>query len=158
MITGFEPIDLLEGLLRIVRQLEGGRAEVENQYGRAVRREGNAVSRRLIEDVFEICDRKWRGIGLIPDSGYRLRSVYREFDAECRFEVDLLETEESSVCLGGEVLRGMKKPRECPAFGIHCTPQTPLGAPMVSGEGACGPITPMPVAWPSAQSRRPRSR
>jgi hydrogenase expression/formation protein HypD len=137
VITGFEPIDLLEGVLRAVRQLEDGRAEVENQYGRAVRREGNAASRRLIEDVFEVCDRKWRGVGLIPKSGYRLRAEYRDHDAERRFDVDDLETEESSVCISGEVLKGMKKPHECPAFGTQCTPQTPLGATMVSAEGAC---------------------
>jgi hydrogenase expression/formation protein HypD len=137
VITGFEPIDLLEGVLRVVRQLEAGSAEVENQYSRAVRREGNLASRGLIEDVFEVCDRKWRGVGLIPKSGYRLRPEYRDFDAESRFDVSTVETEESSVCISGEILRGLKKPHECPAFGGPCTPQTPLGATMVSAEGAC---------------------
>src|SRR5262249_47663953 len=137
VITGFEPIDLLEGVLRAVRQLESGGAEVENQYGRAVRRQGNLASRRLIADVFEVCDRKWRGIGLIPKSGYRLRPEYGDHDAERRFEVDDLQAEESSVCISGEILQGLKKPQECPAFGGPCTPQSPLGATMVSAEGAC---------------------
>jgi hydrogenase expression/formation protein HypD len=137
VVTGFEPLDLLEGVLRCVRQLEAGRAEVENQYGRAVRREGNPQSRRLIEDVFEVCDRKWRGVGTIPASGFRLRDEYRDFDAEHRFGVGRIETQESSVCISGQILRGLKKPHECPAFGRECTPQTPLGATMVSSEGAC---------------------
>jgi hydrogenase expression/formation protein HypD len=137
VITGFEPIDLLEGVFRVIRQLEAGQAEVENQYSRAVRREGNLASRRLIENVFEVCDRKWRGVGLIPKSGYRLRDEYRDHDAERLFDVDEIRTEESSVCISGEILKGLKKPHECPAFGKHCTPQTPLGATMVSAEGAC---------------------
>ena len=137
VVTGFEPLDLLEGVLRTVEQLEAGRAEVENQYGRAVRPEGNPASRRLIEDVFEVCDRKWRGVGLIPDSGYRLRAEYRDHDAERLFEVGGIETQESSLCISGQVLRGLKKPHDCPAFGKECTPQTPLGATMVSAEGAC---------------------
>jgi hydrogenase expression/formation protein HypD len=137
IITGFEPLDLLEGVLRCVQQLESGRAEVENQYARAVQREGNRPSRQLIEDVFEICDRKWRGIGLIPRSGYKLRDEYRDHDAERRFEVDAIETQESSLCISGQILKGLKKPRDCPAFGKQCTPQTPLGATMVSAEGAC---------------------
>jgi hydrogenase expression/formation protein HypD len=137
VITGFEPVDMLEGVLMTVRQLESGRAEVENQYSRAVIKEGNAHSRKLIEEVFEICDRKWRGVGLIPMSGYRLREKYRDHDAERLFEVEHIATEESSVCISGQVLRGMKKPHECPAFGKACTPQTPLGATMVSAEGAC---------------------
>ncbi|HTU16683.1 MAG TPA: hydrogenase formation protein HypD [Gemmataceae bacterium] len=137
VITGFEPLDLLEGVLRTVQQLEGGRAEVENQYARAVRPEGNPASRRLIEDVFEICDRKWRGVGLIPKSGFKLRYEYRDHDAERRFEVDDIETQESSLCISGQVLKGLKKPHDCPAFGKQCTPQNPLGATMVSAEGAC---------------------
>jgi hydrogenase expression/formation protein HypD len=137
VITGFEPLDLLEGVLRTVRQLEGGRCEVENQYARAVRREGNPQSRKLIEDVFEVCDRKWRGIGSIPGSGYRLRPEYRDHDAELLFEVQDIRTQESTVCISGEILKGLKKPHECPAFGKECTPQTPLGATMVSAEGAC---------------------
>jgi len=137
VITGFEPLDLLEGLLRTLRQLEEGRAEVENQYGRAVRPEGNPASRSLIESVFEICDRKWRGIGLIPASGYRLRPEFHDHDAERRFSVADIHTAESSVCISGEILKGLKKPHDCPAFGRACTPQNPLGATMVSSEGAC---------------------
>ncbi len=137
VITGFEPLDLLEGVLRTVQQLEAGRAEVENPYARAVRPEGNPASRRLIEDVFEVCDRKWRGIGLIPRSGFKLRDEYRDHDAERLFEVDDIETHESSVCISGQVLKGLKKPHDCPAFGKECTPHNPLGATMVSSEGAC---------------------
>jgi hydrogenase expression/formation protein HypD len=137
VITGFEPLDLLEGVLRTVQQLEAGRAEVENQYARAVRLEGNAASRRLIDDVFEVCDRKWRGVGLIPKSGFKLRYEYRDHDAERRFEVDEIETQESSLCISGQILKGLKKPHDCPAFGKQCTPQSPLGATMVSSEGAC---------------------
>jgi len=137
VITGFEPVDLLQGVLRTVVQLEEGRAEVENAYGRAVRRQGNPQSIRLIEDVFEVCDRKWRGIGPIPGSGYRLRDAYRDHDAERLFDVREIETEESSVCISGQILRGLKKPHDCPAFGRECTPQSPLGATMVSSEGAC---------------------
>jgi hydrogenase expression/formation protein HypD len=137
VITGFEPIDMLEGVLRTVQQLEAGRAEVENQYARAVRREGNPQSQQLIDDVFEVCDRKWRGVGLIPKSGYKLRYEYRDHDAERLFEVDGIETQESSVCISGQILKGLKKPHECPAFGKQCTPQSPLGATMVSAEGAC---------------------
>jgi hydrogenase expression/formation protein HypD len=137
VITGFEPIDLLEGVLRTVQQLEAGRAEIENQYGRAVRPEGNPAAKQLLADVFEVCDRKWRGIGLIPQSGFRLLSAYRDFDAELRFEVADLETEEATVCISGEILKGLRKPHECPAFGKECTPQSPLGATMVSAEGAC---------------------
>ena len=137
VITGFEPLDLLEGVLRTVRQLEAGRAEVENQYGRAVRVGGNPRSRQLIDDVFEVCDRKWRGIGLIPKSGFKLRYDYRDHDAERLFEVDDIETQESSVCISGQILKGLKKPTDCPAFGKECTPLTPLGATMVSAEGAC---------------------
>ncbi len=137
VITGFEPVDLLEGVLLAVRQLEEGRAEVENAYGRAVRREGNPQALRLIEDVFEVCDRKWRGVGLIPASGLRLRPEYGDLDAERLFDVDHIETEESSVCISGQILRGLKKPHDCPAFGRECTPHSPLGATMVSAEGAC---------------------
>ncbi len=137
VITGFEPLDLLEGVLRTVQQLEAGRAEVENPYARAVRAEGNPASRRLIEDVFEICDRKWRGVGLIPKSGFKLRYEYRDHDAERLFEVDDIETQESPLCISGQVLKGLKKPHDCPAFGKECTPQMPLGATMVSAEGAC---------------------
>jgi hydrogenase expression/formation protein HypD len=137
VITGFEPLDLLEGVLRTVQQLEAGRAEVENAYSRAVRHDGNPQSRRLIDDVFEVCDRKWRGVGLIPKSGFKLRYEYRDHDAERRFEVDDIETQESAECISGQILKGLKKPHDCPAFGTTCTPQTPLGATMVSSEGAC---------------------
>jgi hydrogenase expression/formation protein HypD len=137
VITGFEPVDLLEGVLCTVRQLEAGEGRMENAYARAVRPEGNPASRRLIEDVFEVCDRKWRGVGLIPGSGYRLRPEYREHDAEQRFEVADIVTRESSVCISGQILKGLKKPHDCPAFGKECTPLTPLGATMVSSEGAC---------------------
>ncbi len=137
VITGFEPIDLLEGILRTLVQLEAGRGEVENAYGRAVPAEGNPASRRLIDEVFEVCDRKWRGVGLIPRSGYRLREAFREHDAERRFEVAEIDTHESSVCISGQILKGLRKPNDCPAFGRECTPRTPLGATMVSSEGAC---------------------
>ncbi|HET6246158.1 MAG TPA: hydrogenase formation protein HypD [Tepidisphaeraceae bacterium] len=137
VVTGFEPIDMLQGVLMTVRQLEAGEAKVENQYSRAVRWEGNPQSRQLIEDVFEICDRKWRGVGIIPKSGFKLRYEYREHDAERIFEVEDIEAHESTVCISGQILRGFKKPHDCPAFGKTCTPQNPLGATMVSSEGAC---------------------
>jgi hydrogenase expression/formation protein HypD len=137
VITGFEPIDMLEGVLRVVEQLESGRAEVENQYSRAVRREGNAASIKLVGEVFEVCDRKWRGVGSIPLSGYRLRPEYQDHDAERTFAVDAIATQESNVCISGLILQGLKKPHQCPAFGKQCTPQAPLGATMVSAEGAC---------------------
>ncbi len=137
VVTGFEPVDLLEGILRCVEQLEAGRATVENQYARAARTDGNPASRRLVDEVFEVCDRKWRGVGSIPKSGYRLRSEYSDLDAERRFEVEAVETDEPAECLSGLVLRGLKKPGDCPAFGTRCTPDTPLGATMVSSEGAC---------------------
>jgi hydrogenase expression/formation protein HypD len=137
VITGFEPLDLLEGVFRTLRQLEEGRAQVENAYARAVRDEGNPASKRLIDDVFEVCDRKWRGVGLIPKSGYKLRHEYRTHDAERLFEVHDIETQESTLCISGQILKGQKKPHDCPAFGKSCTPQTPLGATMVSSEGAC---------------------
>ena len=128
---------MLEGILMTVQQLEAGEARLENQYGRVVVREGNAGSVALIRDVFEVCDRKWRGVGLIPHSGWRLSDAYRQFDAERRFEVETIDTSESSVCISGQILRGIKKPHDCPAFGAMCTPDTPLGATMVSAEGAC---------------------
>jgi hydrogenase expression/formation protein HypD len=137
VITGFEPVDLLEGLLLCVRQLEEGRAEVENPYARAVRKGGNPASQRLINDVFELCDRKWRGIGLIKSSGLRLNANYAAFDAERLFDVGDLHTTESTVCISGLIMQGLKKPCDCPAFGQECTPLTPLGATMVSSEGAC---------------------
>jgi hydrogenase expression/formation protein HypD len=137
VIAGFEPLDLLDGIYRAVCQLEEGRAEVENAYSRVVGQGGNPACLKLLDEVFEVCDRKWRGVGSIPKSGYRLRHEYRDHDAERRFEVEDIETHESTLCISGQVLRGIKKPRDCPAFGKGCTPQTPLGATMVSSEGAC---------------------
>jgi hydrogenase expression/formation protein HypD len=137
VITGFEPVDLLHGVLMAVRQLESGRHTVENQYSRILDRGGNPAARRLIFDVFEIADRKWRGVGAIPKSGYRLRYEYRDHDAERIFEVEDIRTEESPLCISGQVLKGIRKPPDCSAFGTECTPQHPLGATMVSAEGAC---------------------
>jgi hydrogenase expression/formation protein HypD len=138
VVTGFEPLDLARGLLLAVRQLEQGQAEVENGYERVVRREGNLAAQQIIREVFEPCDRAWRGIGVIPMSGYRLREPYAQFDAERRFaDIGVIESQESAVCISGLVLQGVKKPHECPAFGKECTPRTPLGATMVSSEGAC---------------------
>jgi hydrogenase expression/formation protein HypD len=137
VITGFEPVDLLQGILLAVRQLEEGRAEVENAYARVVAPAGNVPARSLVNEVFEVCDRKWRGIGIVPKSGLRLRYEYRDHDAERIFEVDDLETNESPLCISGQILKGLKKPKQCPAFGKQCTPETPLGATMVSSEGAC---------------------
>lgn len=137
VVTGFEPLDLLEGVHMAVAQLESGRADVENQYARAVRRSGNRPAQERIAEVFEVTRRAWRGIGEIPSSGLRLRQAYRPFDAEVRFPVDIGRAEESSECIAGLVLQGQRKPYECPAFGTRCTPDRPLGAPMVSSEGAC---------------------
>ena len=137
VVTGFEPLDLLEGIRRTVHQLEEGRHEVENAYRRVVAPDGNPVAIRMLEDVFEVVDRSWRGIGMIPQSGWRLSERYREYDAEERFKVGDIHTQESSVCRSGEVLQGLLKPHECEAFGTLCTPRNPLGATMVSSEGAC---------------------
>ena len=137
VITGFEPLDLLQGTLMAVQQLEQGRAEVENQYPRVVKREGNRVAQSLVNKVFEVCDRKWRGIGSIPKSGYKLRWEFRDYDAERLFDVKEIDTQEPSICISGLVLKGVKKPHHCPAFGTQCTPDHPLGATMVSAEGAC---------------------
>lgn len=136
-ITGFEPVDLLAGVLSVVRQLETGTARVENAYARTVPREGNPAARAALAEVFDVVDRPWRGIGTIPKSGYRINETYRAYDAERVFEVDAITTPEPTECISGQVLRGLKKPCECPAFGRACTPQTPLGATMVSSEGAC---------------------
>ncbi len=137
VVTGFEPVDLLEGILMLVRQLEEGRHEVENQYVRAVVREGNQQAQAVVAEVFETCDRAWRGIGVIPKSGLRLREPYRRFDAEVRFPREGAPASESEICIAGEVLTGRARPDRCPAYGTLCTPSTPLGAPMVSSEGAC---------------------
>jgi hydrogenase expression/formation protein HypD len=137
VVTGFEPVDILQGVLMCVEQLESGRAEVENQYARAVRPEGNPAARRQIDEVFQVVPRKWRGIGLIPQSGWGLRPAYAALDAEGRFGVSSITAEEPVECIAGQVLQGHKKPHQCAAFGIQCTPEHPLGAPMVSAEGAC---------------------
>jgi hydrogenase expression/formation protein HypD len=137
VVTGFEPTDILQGVLMCVRQLEAGRCEVENQYARSVRVEGNRAALRQMADVFQTVPRKWRGIGQIPASGLGLRDAYGELDAERRFGVEGIAAEEPAACIAGEVLQGHKKPHDCPAFGILCTPERPLGAPMVSSEGAC---------------------
>lgn len=137
VVTGFEPLDVLEGIRRVVLQLEQGRAEVENAYARAVRDEGNPTALAVLDEVFEPTDRAWRGIGSIARSGWRLREPYAAFDAERRFDVGEIQTRESELCRSGEVLQGLIKPFECGAFGRECTPQAPLGATMVSGEGAC---------------------
>ncbi|WP_321473026.1 hydrogenase formation protein HypD [uncultured Paludibaculum sp.] len=135
--TGFEPLDILEGIRRAVVQLEAGEALVENAYERAVTMDGNASARKMLDEVFEVTDRTWRGIGVIPRSGWRLSEAYRAFDAERRFSVSELQAAESPLCHAGEVLQGAIKPHQCPAFGRECTPRTPLGATMVSTEGAC---------------------
>ena len=137
IVTGFEPVDLLQGIGLAVDALESGRCGVENQYRRVVTREGNLPAQRLLAEVFEVRDRPWRGIGVIPKSGYGLAPAYAGFDAERRFDVASVHAAESPDCIAGEVLRGRKKPHECGAFGTTCTPEHPLGAPMVSAEGAC---------------------
>jgi hydrogenase expression/formation protein HypD len=138
VVTGFEPLDLLEGIRMLVTQLEDGRHEVENQYVRAVVREGNSAAMAVVDEVFETCDRAWRGIGVIPKSGLRLRDAYALHDAERRFpRVEGVPASESEDCIAGDVLVGRAKPHDCPVFGTQCTPESPLGAPMVSSEGAC---------------------
>lgn len=137
VVTGFEPIDILHGILMLVAQLETGRHEVENQYARVVNREGNLSAQKMISNVFEISHRSWRGIGEILRSGYRLKDAFSHFDAEKKFHLDAVAAHESPLCIAGNILRGLNKPHECPAFGNRCTPEHPLGAPMVSSEGAC---------------------
>ncbi len=137
VVTGFEPVDLIQGIVMAVKQLEANRYEVENAYARAVTLPGNQPAQDLIHKVFVECDRKWRGIGTIPLSGWRLRDEFADFDAEKRFAVEQIQTKESPLCISGLVLQGRKKPHECPAFGKDCTPAHPLGATMVSSEGAC---------------------
>ncbi|MDY7089656.1 MAG: hydrogenase formation protein HypD, partial [Actinomycetota bacterium] len=137
VVTGFEPLDLLEGILMTVRQLEQGRHEVENQYARAVRREGNTAARDAIRRVFRVTDRTWRGIGPIEASGLTLADEFAAFDAARRFDVGSIETREHPSCLAGQILTGAKTPLDCAAYGTACTPRTPLGAPMVSAEGTC---------------------
>ncbi len=137
VVTGFEPLDLLEGILMAIRQLEEGRHEVENQYRRSVRRTGNEPAREMISEVYRVIPRQWRGIGEVPSSGLGLQPAYAAFDAELKFHVGKIKTREPDVCISGEVLQGWKKPPDCPAFGTDCTPDTPLGATMVSAEGTC---------------------
>jgi hydrogenase expression/formation protein HypD len=137
VVTGFEPVDLLQGILMAVRQLESGLACVENQYARVVRPDGNPAARHVVDDVFEVVTRRWRGIGEIPDSGLALREAWAAFDAERRFGAATPGTDESGECISGLVLQGLRRPEQCPAFGTRCTPDHPLGATMVSGEGAC---------------------
>jgi hydrogenase expression/formation protein HypD len=137
VITGFEPLDLLEGILMAIRQLEEGRAVVENQYARAVTREGNLAAQETVARVFEPGDRTWRGIGSIPASGLHLRAEFAKFDAEARFDVGEIHTQEHPACIAGQILQGTKTPLDCTAYGVLCSPQKPLGAPMVSAEGVC---------------------
>ena len=137
VVTGFEPVDLLQGIYMAIKQLEEGRAEVENQYTRSVHRSGNLPAQNLINEVFKIIPRKWRGVGEIPQSGLGLADAYSEFDAEQRFGVAGYSAEESPDCINGLILQGIKKPIDCPVFGLRCTPEHPLGATMVSSEGAC---------------------
>jgi hydrogenase expression/formation protein HypD len=137
VVTGFEPLDLLEGILMAIRQLEEGRAEVENQYVRAVKRDGNRLAQETILRVFEVGERTWRGIGPIPGSGFRLRPEYARFDAERRFSVQGIHTREHPACIAGAILTGEKTPLDCPAYAVLCDPRRPLGAPMVSSEGTC---------------------
>jgi len=137
VVTGFEPVDILQGIFMTLQQLEKSISVVENQYSRAVRREGNRPAQELIHRIFQVTDRSWRGIGKIPNSGYRVRDEYAVFDAENVFDVAAIRTRESPLCIAGQVMRGLKKPFDCSAFGTKCTPEHPLGAPMVSSEGAC---------------------
>ena len=137
VVTGFEPLDILQGVLMTVQQLETGRAEVENQYSRAVRREGNQPAQALIRKVFRVVPRKWRGIGEIPLSGLGLSEPYARFAAEQKFGVGENRVEEPAECIAGLILQGLKKPHDCAAFGTRCTPEHPFGATMVSSEGAC---------------------
>jgi hydrogenase expression/formation protein HypD len=137
VVTGFEPVDILQGILFTVRQLEKGRTEVENAYSRVVSYAGNKQAQAVIRQVFTVCDRKWRGIGMISGSGWCLRPEYAEFDAEKFFTVENIQPEESAICIAGKILQGLNKPIDCPAFASMCTPEQPLGATMVSSEGAC---------------------
>ena len=137
VVTGFEPLDVLQGILMVLRQLEAKKAEVENQYSRIVREEGNPEAQKKIHEVFEIKNQMWRGIGEIPESGYAVKAKYAAFDANKKFEIDIEEAPEHPECISGQVMKGIKKPYECPQFGKKCKPSFPLGAPMVSSEGAC---------------------
>ncbi len=137
VVTGFEPVDLLQGIYMLLHQLERGEYKLENQYSRMVKAEGNYEARKIIEEIFTVSDREWRGIGNIPGSGYEVREEYVAYDANQKFKIDIVKTEESKECIAGEILRGKKKPYQCLQFAKKCTPINPLGAPMVSSEGAC---------------------
>jgi hydrogenase expression/formation protein HypD len=137
VVAGFEPIDLLQAVLLLVKQLEAGTAKVENQYARSVQPKGNAAARKIIDEVFEVADQKWRGIGMIPASGLRIRESYAAWDANRVFALSEIVADEPAECISAQVLQGLKRPTDCPAFGVRCTPEQPLGAPMVSAEGAC---------------------
>jgi len=137
VVTGFEPLDIVQGILKTVQLLEAGKAETANAYTRAVTYQGNQPAQKVIDQVFMGCDRKWRGIGMIPMSGWTLRPEFFDFDAETRFDVENISPEESPLCIAGSILQGLKKPNDCPAFGTQCSPEAPLGATMVSSEGAC---------------------
>jgi hydrogenase expression/formation protein HypD len=137
VITGFEPADILKGILELVRQLEAGSSEVKNEYRRVVSKEGNLEAMKMIFDVFEVADQEWRGIGIIPSSGLKLKKEYSEFDAEEQFNLEDVTVIESNVCIAGKILQGICRPTDCIAFGKECIPEHPLGAPMVSLEGAC---------------------
>jgi hydrogenase expression/formation protein HypD len=137
IITGFEPLDLVQGIYMAVKQLEENKSFVENQYARVVKETGNKAAQEVIKTVFEVGNREWRGIGEIPNSGYVTRNEFQQFDAEHKFNISHIKVEENSLCIAGDVLKGIKKPKECSQFGINCKPSNPLGAPMVSSEGAC---------------------
>jgi len=137
VVTGFEPLDILQGIYMVVKQLEEGRAEVENQYTRMVKEAGNASAQQIINQVFEVNDQMWRGIGTIPESGLRLKPAYHRYDANLKFSIDIVQASENAECIAGSIMKGIKKPHDCVHFGKKCTPQNPLGAPMVSSEGAC---------------------
>jgi hydrogenase expression/formation protein HypD len=153
VVTGFEPLDLVQGILMAVRQLEHGTCDVQNAYTRVVTRQGNQTAQQVIQQVFMTCDRKWRGIGMIPQSGWCLRPEYAEFDAEVRFSISQIQPEESPLCIAGQILQGIKKPDECPVFGKACTPERPLGATMVSSEGACAAYYRYALPYYSPDSR-----
>jgi hydrogenase expression/formation protein HypD len=137
VVTGFEPVDILEGILKVVHQLETGTSFVENQYSRAVTKQGNAAAQAVLDEVFVVCDQHWRGLGLIPKSGYKLSPEYASHDADLVFSTNAEPIRESSICISGDILKGIRKPKDCPAFGRECTPEQPLGATMVSSEGTC---------------------
>lgn len=137
VVTGFEPVDLLQGILMALQQLEKGEYKVENQYARSVQREGNRLAQDTIQKVFAVSDRVWRGIGNIPQSGYEVNDRYKNYNARIKFNIDLPLAEENKECISGDIMKGLKKPKQCPNFGTKCKPEHPLGAPMVSSEGAC---------------------